>query len=229
MYIFQNGSSPVAGRTVTYTRFTPPAREVHAVIVEVRNQQTAELDNGDLIPLLDLHVVASDEQWLPVQAFAGRYLISSYGKVVSLFYGRSPRQRLLRVTSPMRCYPSVSLHNGARVTQVGLNRLVAQHFLPPPADARWTHLLPKDGNHLNLRVENLQWVDPREREDEAVRGRFHRLGARNTNSKLTPAAVQQIRALAAQGHSNQDLATQFGVSRPTISHLVRGLSWRSVS
>ena len=227
MYILQNESSLVSGRTVSYTlRLAFPARTIQAVNVEIRNQ-AAELDNGELVPLRELRLVSTDEQWLPVREFAERYLISSYGKVVSLFYGRSGRQRLLQVTSPQR-YPSVSLYNGERVTQVGVNRLVAQHFLPPPVDVRFNHLIPKDGNHLNLRVENLQWADKCERKDEAVLARFHRCGARNANSKLTPEFVQQIRALATQGSSHQQLATQFGVSRPTISLLVRRLSWQSV-
>lgn len=216
-----------AGGTVTYTSLVSPFPVVQAVVIEISFPHSAELDNGHVVPLAQLQLVATDEQWRPIVGFTDRYLISSHGKVVSLCYNQTQRQRLLRVTSPHR-YPSVSLHDGAHVTQVGVNRLVAQHFLPSPAAARFTHVVPKDGNHLNLRADNLEWVDQREDEDVAVRERFRRYGAQNTQSKLTPALVQQIRQLAAQGSSNQQLATQFGVSRPTISLIVRRLSWRSV-
>jgi hypothetical protein len=227
MYILQNGALLVAGRTVTYKGLEACASALRAVIVEVRDQHTAELDNGKLVPLESLVLVPTGEQWLPIMGFTDQYLLSSHGKVVSLFYNRSGRQRLLRVMSPHR-YPSVSLHQGSFVTQAGLNRLVAQHFLPPPAEARFRHVVPKDGNHLNLRVENLQWVDQQERDDMAVVERFHRCGASNSQSKLTPKTVGQIRLLSAQGSNNQQLAAQFGVSRPAISQIVRRLSWRSV-
>jgi hypothetical protein len=223
MLLLQNGSSLAAGRTVAYGSTSVLACQ--AVIVEIHAQK-AELDTGEVLPLLALTLVVSDERWLPMSGFADRYLISSYGKVVSLSYNRSGRHRLLRVLSPQR-YPSVSLHDGGQVTQVGLNRLVAQHFLLPPTEARFDHLVPKDGNHLNLHADNLRWVDQQESVDQTVQQRFHRHGTRNANSKLTPELVRQIRALAAQGHTNQQLATQFGVSRPTISMIVRHLSWRT--
>ncbi|WP_354581063.1 hypothetical protein [Hymenobacter sp. UYP22] len=112
--------------------------------------------------------------------------------------------------------------------QTGLNQLVAQHFLPAPAEGRLRHLLPKDGNHLNVRADNLQWADRGEMDDLVVLQRFHACGVRNAHSKLTPELVREIRHLASQGHSNQQLATQYGVSRPAISLLVRGITWRTV-
>ncbi|MBC6612779.1 hypothetical protein H8B15_17785 [Hymenobacter sp. BT507] len=226
MFLAQNGTRPVAGRTITYTSLPPHSATIQAVIVELRHP-LAELDNGALVPVKALHVVVTDERWLPIQDFADQYLLSSHGKVVSLGYRHTDRQRLLQASGAQR-YPSVSLYHAAGMKQVGLNRLVAHHFLPPPAQERFRHVIPKDGNHLNLHAENLQWVDQREQEDQAVLERFHRCGARNANSKLTPALVREIRALAAQGHSYQQLATRFGVSRPTVSLLVRRLTWRTV-
>ena len=213
----------VAGQTVQYPRHSSTS----AIIVEVWEHTMAELDTGQHVPLTDLCSLASDEQWQPVTGFEDLYRVSSHGKVVSLHYKRTARHRLLRVLSPRR-YPSVSLSNDLTSQQIGLNRLVALHFLAPPTESRFGHVMPKDGNHLNLRVENLQWVDQAEREDLAVLQRFHACGVRSPHSKLTAQDVQQIRALAAQGHSNQALAVQFGVSRPTISSVVRGKTWRTV-
>jgi len=213
----------LAGHTVQYPCHSPHT----AVIVEIWDDTLAELDSGQRVPLTDLCPLASDEEWRPVTGFEELYRVSSHGKVVSLHYKQTARHRLLRVLSPRR-YPSVSLCNDLTRQQIGLNRLVAQHFLAPPPEARFDHLMPKDGNHLNLRVENLQWVDQAEREDLAVLQRFHACGVRSKHSKLNEQDVQQIRALAAQGHSNQALAKQFGVSQPTISCAVRGKTWRTV-
>jgi len=213
----------LAGHTVQYPCHSPHT----AVIVEIWDHTLAELDSGQRVPLTALCALASDEQWRPVTGFEELYRISSHGKVVSLQYKRTARHRLLRVLSPRR-YPSVSLYSDLTTQQIGLNRLVALHFLAPPTEARFNHVMPKDGNHLNLRAENLQWVDQAERKDQTVLQRFHACRARNTHSKLTAESVQQIRALAARGYSNQALAVQFGVSRPTISYVVRGKTWRTV-
>ncbi|OUJ64747.1 NUMOD4 domain-containing protein, partial [Hymenobacter crusticola] len=158
----------VAGQTVQY----PSHSSTSAVIAEIWDHTTAELDNGQRVPLTALGLVESDEQWRPVTGFEDLYRVSSHGKVVSLRYKRLARHRLLRVLSPLR-YPSVNLCNDLTTQQIGLNRLVALHFLAPPTQARFDHVIPKDGNHFNLRVENLQWVDQAERDDVTVLKRFH--------------------------------------------------------
>ncbi|RZK21928.1 MAG: hypothetical protein EOO63_18615 [Hymenobacter sp.] len=112
--------------------------------------------------------------------------------------------------------------------QVGLNRLVAQHFLPPPAEARFRVLMPKDGNHLNIRADNLQWVDPQELHDPVVVHYLHYCGERHPLHKLRHADVVQVRELLAQEVSQQAVAERFGVSRPAISYLASGRSYRHV-
>ena len=123
-------------------------------------------------------------------------------------------------------YPGVTLVNKAGPRQIGLNRLVAQAFLPPPAEARLRQVLPKDGNHLNVRVDNLYWADPSEVENEAVVQYLRRRGERHHFSKLTAAEVAQARELVAQGATQQAVATRFGVSRPTISTIISGATRR---
>jgi predicted XRE-type DNA-binding protein len=214
-----------AGATVTHPRFVLEGRPACAVVVEVWPGDLAELDNGHYLPARELASVATGERWAPVTGYDGRYLVSSHGKVVSTAYHRATRTRLLRFLAPTR-YPAVALSNAAGVTRVGINRLVAQHFLLPPAEARLTVVLPRDGNHLNLHVDNLQWVDPREAEDEDVAPRLHPRGERHRNSRLTSAQVVEVRQLAAQGNAQQAIADQFGVSRPAISYIVNGQTRR---
>ncbi|MGI4742851.1 MAG: helix-turn-helix domain-containing protein [Janthinobacterium lividum] len=164
------------------------------------------------------------EQWVLIADF-NRYLLSSHGKVVSLFYHRTDRQRLLKVLRPT-LYPAVTLVNEKGPRQVGLNRLVAQAFLPAPTEARLRQVLPKDGNHLNVRVDNLYWADPSELEEEAVVHYLRRRGERHHFSKLTTVEVAQVRELVAQGATRQAVANLFGVSRPTISTIISGTTRR---
>lgn len=208
-----------AGDTVTHSSFAPAGLSAHAVVAEVWPDGWAELDNGHRLPVHALVPVTTGELWLPIAAYEGRYLLSSHGQVLSTCYRRTARTRLLRVLAPRR-YPSVALSNAKGLTQIGINRLVAQHFLPPPAEARLTFVLPRDGNHLNLRAENLQWVDPCEAGDADVAARLHPRGERHHNSRLTTIQVAEVRRLATLGITCQTLANGYGVSRPAISQIV---------
>ena len=208
-----------AGDTVTSPAFARAGLAEHAVVVEAITDGAVELDNGQVLLVSTLVPVTTGEVWLPVAGFTDRYLISSHGKVVSLQFKRTKRARLLRPTGPSR-YPSVTLYSEATVAQFGLNRLVAQHFLPPPTDARKTFVIPLDGNHLNLRADNLRWVFPSETADEATTAYLYRSGERHYRSRLSTAEVTQVRHLAAQGATQKALAERFSVSRPAISLII---------
>lgn len=158
----------------------------YAAVVEAITNGAVELDNGQVLLASALVPVATGGVWLPVAGFTDHCRVSPHGKVVSLQFKRTKRARLLRPSGPSR-YPSVTLYSEATVAQAGLNRLVAQHFLPLPADARKTFVVPLDGNHLNLRAENLQRVFPGGAADEATTAYLYRSGERHHRSRLSTA------------------------------------------
>jgi hypothetical protein len=213
-----------AGHTVTHPCFVDLTLPEQAIIVEVRNE-IAELSNGLRLSQAELIFIETGEQWVTIADY-DRYLLSSHGKVISLLYQNTNRQRLLKVLHPS-FYPQVSLSNRAGIRQVGISRLVAQAFLPPPSEKRLTHVIPKDGNPLNLRVDNLQWADLREMEDEFVMDYLRRRGEQHHLSKLTTKDVTEVRALVAQGATRKAVAEAYDVSRPTISLIVSGLARRT--
>jgi hypothetical protein len=213
-----------AGQTITHPSFARQQLPEQAVILEVHASRLVELSNGLRLPQQGLLRVETGERWLPIADY-DRYLLSSHGKVMSLFYHHSNRQRLLKVLAPTS-YPKVTLTNETGSCQFSISRLVAQTFLPAPAEARLRYVMPKDGNPLNVQVSNLQWVDPSETQDEAVVHYLRRRGERHAHSKLTTKEVARIRELVAQGATRQAVADLFDVSRPTISLIVKGLARR---
>lgn len=216
-----------AGHTVTHPRFAQLALPAHAVVVEiftVKNTRQAELNNGHLLPLAELQPVATGEQWAAIAGYE-HYLISSHGKVVSLCYKSQPRQRMLKPLSAGR-YPEIRLGNRGTFLRIGINRLVAQTFLPIPADESLTVVIPKDGNRLNVCASNLQWVSFSETTDKTTWRYLRGYRTRTHHCKLQAADIAQIRLLAAQGLAQQAIANKFGVSRPTISVLLSGTTQR---
>lgn len=213
-----------AGNTVTHPGFADLHLPPQAVIIEIKASSMVELSNGQRLPLRTLQYVDTGEQWVAIANY-DRYLLSSQGKVVSLSYNGGSRERLLKAQSPTT-YPKVSLTNETGTCQLSLSRLVAQTFLPPPQDARQRYVLPKDGNPLNLHVDNLHWANPTDIQDEVVVNYLYRRGERHLHSKLTTQEVAKIRELVAQGATRQAVADMFEVSRPTISYIISGITRR---
>lgn len=94
-----------------------------------------------------------DEMWADIPGYNGKYLISTYGRVLSLKRNGIPRDTII---SPIHDrYLYISLRNGER-KKYTVHRLVAMTFLPNPNNLpQIDHI---DGNRYNNHVSNLRWV-----------------------------------------------------------------------
>ena len=95
-----------------------------------------------------------------------------------------------------------------------VHRLVAEAFIENPDNkpvvAHW------DGNKTNNHVSNLRWATQAENEADKIRHGTSNRGSRNPQAKLTPELVTAIRHYRSEGHSVDDLAAVYGVSKWTI-------------
>lgn len=146
-----------AGSTVESPVFARLGKLARAIVLEMHGP-VAELDNGLRLASKLLTLVETDEEWRPVEGFDGRYLVSSHGKVVSTQFQRSRRERLL-LPGRTGDFPLVRLHLGPVRQDVGIARLVATHFLPPPPSPAHDVVVHRDLDPDNLRADNLRWVD----------------------------------------------------------------------
>lgn len=64
--------------------------------------------------------------------------------------------------------------------------------------------------------------------DAAEKGRMPR-GENAPLAKLDENKVREIRALAAAGHLQRDIAERFGVTQPNVGYIVRRETWRHVA
>lgn len=123
-------------------------------------------------------------------------------------------------------YAFVSLRVcGARRTFL-INRTVCEawHGPPPFAGAQAAH---GDGNKRNNHRGNLRWATAKENGEDKVRHRTQVRGERSPFAKLTWEAARTIRAECASNRcAVPKLAQRFGVSQPTVLHVLAGRSWR---
>lgn len=155
-----------------------------------------------------------DEEWRPVVGQEGRYEVSSLGRV--RFVGPRLRNgvpgRVLRPSVMSNGYYGVGV--GTRTTRT-VHSLVAEAFIGPrPDGCEVNHI---DANKLNNALANLEYVTPVGNARHA-----HRMGRIKT--KLTPAAVAEIRALRGKV-PQRELERRFGVDHALIGRIQRGLVW----
>ena len=102
------------------------------------------------------NIDSSNEVWLPVVGYDGRYEVSNLGRVRSLMVRGYARQNP-RILKPQRFPSGYSYVNLGGSHTKKITRIVAEAFIPNP------HNLPmvnhRDEDKSNNRVENLEWCD----------------------------------------------------------------------
>ena len=95
------------------------------------------------------------EIWKPVLGYEGLYEVSNWGRVKSLNYNHSGKEKILKPVTYKSGYLYVVLSKNNKRKHFLIHRLVAEAFIPN------TDNLPqvnhKDENPLNNVVSNLEW------------------------------------------------------------------------
>lgn len=120
------------------------------------------------------------EIWKDIQGYENLYQVSSMGRVKSLNYKRTGKERILNPQKDKNNYLKVSLSKEEKIKQYFVHRLVAQAFIPNPDNLPQVN--HKDENPNNNCVDNLEWCTQKyninygtrlERCSKAHKGRKH--------------------------------------------------------
>jgi len=167
------------------------------------------------------------ERWLDVLGMEGSYMVSSHGRILSLLHGRAYYMKgHQRWVTKHAAYHWVLLMNrskdGARKRLCSIHRLVMIAF--SGGDKPELEVNHKDGNGLNNRLDNLEWVTSAENSWHAQ----YVLGHPPGTGVLNKEKVREIRALGHQGVSQKELAGRYGVSAATIERVLHRKRWAGV-
>jgi len=152
------------------------------------------------------------ELWKSVPGYDASYQVSNLGRARRAlgdgFF--SPLGRKYQESRPWYKLIRILNDSGKPVT-VSLHSLVCLAFIGPKPSL--VHQVNhKNGSKVDNRADNLEWVTSRENRRHAIAsGLWH-----PSPSKLTP---EQREACRDYSRTAQELATQFGVSAPTISRI----------
>lgn len=102
-----------------------------------------------------------NEQWTPIEGHEW-YDVSSYGRIRTHNYKGLGITRILHLTAGWQKYIKVGLvGKDGKTKYYRVHRLVALAFLPKPSEGR-NQVNHRNGNKQDNRVENLEWVTPKE-------------------------------------------------------------------
>ena len=92
------------------------------------------------------------EYWKPVVGYEGLYMVSNWGRVKSIKFGK---ERILKPVTNSSGYLLVGLYKNNIEKKYSVHRLVAEAFIPNPYNLPQVN--HRDENKLNNNVDNLEW------------------------------------------------------------------------
>lgn len=168
------------------------------------------------------------EEWRPVVGWEGWYEVSNLGRVKRVAGGPGVKQPILSPWLAKVGYLVVTLSHGTIPTRKKryVHQLVAEAFIGPcPPGHEVNH---KDTVKLNNPAGNLEYVTSAGNTHHACENGVFPRGETNGHSKLTEAAVQQMRSMY-PALSYRKIAALFGVECSTARSAIRGDTWKHVA
>jgi hypothetical protein len=171
------------------------------------------------------------EEWRSVPEFIG-YEVSSFGRVRSTNRLSGKRRGLIKgkelVQTPNRGgYPEVRLFKDSKSTAKVVHRLVANAFIPN--DYSKSQVNHKDGNKLNNKASNLEWMNNSENQKHAYKLGLQpsKAGESNNKATITDKDVTKLKLLYNSGKTTKEVSELIGVNLSIVRHIIYGRTWKS--
>lgn len=182
--------------------------------------------------------------------------ITYKGKTYETEYFATEKGEILRNGKKLKMivvptgYYQVTIHYqcAKQITKL-VHRIIASCFIPNPLNKREVNHI--NGNKLDNRVCNLEWVTPKENTQHAIKTgltkprdmhvvwkgyqmhkeeiltkqRYRTSGAGNPMAKLSEEEVMSIRLLYKNGKRPFEIAKMVGIARQTIEEIIMGIRW----
>lgn len=106
------------------------------------------------------------EIWKDIKGYEGLYQVSNLGRVKSLNYNHTKKEKILSLDHQKNGYLRVILQNKNKITRYRVHRLVAKTFISENDNSLQVNHI--DGNKQNNCVTNLEWCTAKENTNHAL-------------------------------------------------------------
>jgi len=97
------------------------------------------------------------EVWRDIIGYEELYKVSNHGRIKSLNYNKTGKEKILKLFNDKNGYKIVTLSKNGKSKKYKVHRLVAEVFIPNPNN--YTIINHKDECKYNNCVENLEWCN----------------------------------------------------------------------
>ena len=170
------------------------------------------------------------ENWKAIAGYGGQYEVSDLGRVKSLNYNRTGKEKILKLLNHRGGYLQVTLCKDGHVKNMLVHRLVAQAFIPNPDNLETIN--HKDEVKTNNVASNLEWMSPKDNCNYGTRNK--RVGEAVSKAKLNnPKTSTPVQMLDKQGNllatfpSTHEAGRVTGISQGIICKCCNGKKYKS--
>ena len=161
------------------------------------------------------------EIWKDILGYEGKYMVSNWGRVKSLNYNRTGKERILKAGDNGNGYLEVILFKEGKGKHYKIHRLVAQAFLENSKG--YNEVNHKDENKQNNCVENLEWCS-RSYNNNYGTGNKKRAEKSTNNPKISKAVIgiNKVSGEIREFPSIMEASRQLGIPNSNICACLKG-------
>lgn len=161
-----------------------------------------------------------EEIWRDIKGFEGKYQVSDLGRVKSLNYNHTGKERILAGIKNTNGYLYVDLYKGRKMRRA-VHRLVAEVFLLNPEGL--SQVNHKDECKTNNVVSNLEWCDSKYNNNFGTRNERVAKAKRNDPNQSKPVyQYAKDGSLVRSYPSGMEAERQTGYKQSAISACCNG-------
>ena len=147
-----------------------------------------------------------EEIWRDIKGYEGKYMVSNLGRVKSLNYNKTGKEKILKGVDNGRGYLILNLYRGGKGKTCRINRLVAQAFIENPQNL--PEVNHKDEDRTNNRVDNLEWCTTQ-------------YNVEYSQAKAV-IGINKVSGLIVEFPSLMEASRQTGIDQGNICHCLKG-------
>jgi len=191
---------------------------------------------GDNPVVTKLVTPLEGEYWVEINGWEGLHRISSFGRISSLCNSVRKIARPMKVEKILKphlnsytgyyAYVFSDWGRGGKDKRMNIHRVVALHFIPNPNN--FPEVNHKDGNKINNKVDNLEWVT---REQNIQHGFKNNLIKTLSGEKAHNNVLSNEQVLFIYNYKGnlRQMGRDLKIPYSSIAGIRNGTSWNSVT